>query len=147
MIDLSYNCCPDVYNYSLAEYALTACNWFAKRLESLRMSQKRSEWSPLVVDELRGSTFGVIGYGNIGRRCAELAKAYKMKVLALKRNPQDAQQDVDSGLLVRRYQNALYQCIYSSYHLKNLYLKNLIKDKLKVPKRWIFFHCIKSVIV
>ena len=28
------------------------------------------------VEELRGATFGVIGYGDIGRACAVLAKGY-----------------------------------------------------------------------
>lgn len=30
---------------------------------------------------------GIVGYGNIGQACAKLAKAYGMKVLALRRNP------------------------------------------------------------
>jgi phosphoglycerate dehydrogenase-like enzyme len=37
------------------------------------------------VSELRGSTIGIIGYGDIGRATARLAKAYGMKVLALVR--------------------------------------------------------------
>jgi hypothetical protein len=32
------------------------------------------------VEELRGKTMGVIGYGDIGQACARLARAFKMRV-------------------------------------------------------------------
>jgi phosphoglycerate dehydrogenase-like enzyme len=41
------------------------------------------------VDEIRGRTLGIIGYGSIGRETARLAAAFGMKVFALKRNPAD----------------------------------------------------------
>jgi phosphoglycerate dehydrogenase-like enzyme len=41
------------------------------------------------IEELRGKTLGVIGYGSIGRETARLADALGMQVLALKRNPED----------------------------------------------------------
>lgn len=43
-----------VYSHSLAEYALTCCNWFAKDLPRMRAAQKRREWESFEVEELRG---------------------------------------------------------------------------------------------
>jgi phosphoglycerate dehydrogenase-like enzyme len=43
-----------VYSHSLAEYALTCCNWFAKDLPRMRAAQKLREWDPFDVEELRG---------------------------------------------------------------------------------------------
>ena len=43
-----------VYSHSLAEYALTCCNWFAKDLPRMRAAQKRGVWEPYEVEELRG---------------------------------------------------------------------------------------------
>ena len=53
------------------------------------MKQKNAkEWSKYDVLELRGSTLGVVGYGDIGRACAKLARVYGMRIVALRRNPQ-----------------------------------------------------------
>lgn len=37
--------------------------------------------------ELQGRTIGLVGYGRIGRRVAELSKAFRMRVIAVSRNP------------------------------------------------------------
>lgn len=39
-------------------------------------------------------------FGSIGHRVARLAQAYQMRVVALRRNLDKAQADLDSGLLV-----------------------------------------------
>lgn len=43
--------------------------------------------SPLM--ELRGKTMGIIGYGRIGKRVAEIARCFGMNVLAWTRTPRD----------------------------------------------------------
>lgn len=40
-------------------------------------------------DELAGKTIGLVGCGNIGKAVAEIAKAFKMRVLAFVRAPRD----------------------------------------------------------
>jgi 3-hydroxyisobutyrate dehydrogenase-like beta-hydroxyacid dehydrogenase len=40
------------------------------------------------VGMLQGKTISVVGYGDIGRACAQRAKALGMRVVALRRNPQ-----------------------------------------------------------
>ncbi len=40
-------------------------------------------------DELRDKTIGIIGYGSIGKRVAEIALAFEMKVLVYTRTPKD----------------------------------------------------------
>lgn len=50
---------------------------------------KRGEWCfwdyPLM--ELYGKTIGIIGYGNIGRKVGEIARAFEMNVLGMANNP------------------------------------------------------------
>lgn len=78
------------FSSTLAEYTLMACSYFAKDLPRLMAQKKKKEWGKYDVLELRGTTMGIVGYGDIGRACAKLAHIYGMRVVALRRNPQFA---------------------------------------------------------
>jgi phosphoglycerate dehydrogenase-like enzyme len=75
----------------IAEYTLASMLVYAHRFHQMLRAQLKHEWLrsgfPGTIEELRGKTFGVIGYGSIGRESARLAKAFGMRVLALKRDP------------------------------------------------------------
>ena len=76
------------FSSSLAEYTMMACSYFAKDLPRLIRQKKHSTWEKYDVEELRGKTLGVVGYGDIGRATAKLANAYGMRVVALRRHPE-----------------------------------------------------------
>ncbi len=46
---------------------------------------------PIPLMELKGKTIGIIGYGSIGAKTAEIAKAFGMKVLAFNRSKKSAE--------------------------------------------------------
>ena len=75
-----------VYSSSLAEWTLFACAYFAKDFPRMRAAQADARWAPYDVEELRGRTLGVVGFGDIGQAAARLAKAYGMRVVALRRS-------------------------------------------------------------
>src|SRR5271157_1995462 len=76
----------------IAEYTMASMLAYAHRIHLAIRAQVRREWMRsgafmASVDEIRGRTLGIIGYGSIGRETARLAAAFGMTVLALKRNP------------------------------------------------------------
>mmetsp|Transcript_6198 Transcript_6198/g.8060 ORF Transcript_6198/g.8060 Transcript_6198/m.8060 type:complete len:432 (-) Transcript_6198:96-1391(-) len=75
------------FSSSLAEYALFACSYFAKDLPRMMRQQKERKWEKYNVEELRGKTLGIVGYGDIGRSCAKLGTQYGMRIVALRRHP------------------------------------------------------------
>jgi len=83
----------------ISEYTMASMLAYAHRIHLAIRAQVRREWMRsgafmAGVDDIRGQTLGIIGYGSIGRETARLAAAFGMKVLALKRNPSDR---VDAG--------------------------------------------------
>jgi phosphoglycerate dehydrogenase-like enzyme len=81
----------------IAEYTLASMLAYAHGFHMMLRSQLKHEWKrggfPGTVEELRGKTFGIIGYGSIGRESARLAKAFGMRILALKRDPANRRDD------------------------------------------------------
>jgi len=74
-----------VYGASLAEWSLGAMLFFAKNFRQLVRNQETRKWEDIGVSVLHGATLGLLGFGGIGRATARLAKAFGMKVVALRR--------------------------------------------------------------
>lgn len=53
-----------------------------------------------VYHELCGKTWGIVGYGNIGKKVGEIARAFGCRVLAYKRNP-DSPECTDLATILR----------------------------------------------
>lgn len=66
---------------AVAEYVLALVLALYRRVLEGDASVRAGRWPALVGDSLEGSTLGIVGYGGIGRRVAELARALGMSVL------------------------------------------------------------------
>jgi len=82
-----------IFSSSLAEYVMGVCAYFSKDFPRLIQQKSEHKWDRFCVTELRGQTMGILGYGDIGRACAALAKAYGMRVIATRRRPELSQGD------------------------------------------------------
>jgi len=86
---------PAYSTKSVAQLVFAMIMTFCHRIEMHDNSVKMGEWvaskdfsywkSPL--HELSGKTMGIIGYGNIGKKVAEIALAFDMNVLIYSRHP------------------------------------------------------------
>lgn len=77
-----------VFKRSLAEFAVLGMLYFGKRVRRLVESQRAHKWDDFLVDWLPGKIMAVIGYGEIGRECAMLAKAVGVRIFAMRRKVQ-----------------------------------------------------------
>ena len=75
-----------VYSQSLGEFVIAGALFFAKDIRRLLGAQTERKWEPFTMQELRGATMGIVGFGDIGRACATRAEALGMRVLAMRRN-------------------------------------------------------------
>jgi phosphoglycerate dehydrogenase-like enzyme len=82
-----------VFKRSLADFAILAILYFYKRVRRLIESQQARYWDDFKVDWLPGKIMGVVGYGEIGRECALLAKALGLEIYATRRNPDQSSGD------------------------------------------------------
>jgi phosphoglycerate dehydrogenase-like enzyme len=77
-----------VFRVSLAEWTIGAMLHFSYQMRRMVRQQDAGVWETFTTEELQGRTLGVVGYGEIGRAAAERARAFGMKVLALRRRPE-----------------------------------------------------------
>ena len=75
----------------ISEHVLGMMLTFAHRLHDSVRLQMRHEWAPWRgkgMFELWGKTMVLVGVGAIGQRIAELARAFGMRVIGVRRNPE-----------------------------------------------------------
>ena len=82
-----------VYSYDLAEYVMAVCLQSAKNFKRLEENQAMKAYDVFPMQVLRGKTMGIIGYGDIGRTCAQLAKSFHMRTLGARRRVEESAGD------------------------------------------------------
>jgi D-3-phosphoglycerate dehydrogenase len=80
---------PGYATEAVAEYVLTLLLAAIRKLRLADAHVRRGDfdWRPFEGNELAGKTLGIIGTGSIGCRVAEIAKAFKMQILAFDKYP------------------------------------------------------------
>ena len=87
---------------AVSQHAMALMLAMARRLPEARDNQARHTWRGMISDldhredELSGKTLLILGLGRIGGRLAGLAKAFDMKVIGVRRNPEEGMNGADS---------------------------------------------------
>jgi phosphoglycerate dehydrogenase-like enzyme len=74
-----------VFRVSLAEWSIGAMLYFSYNMRRMIHQQEAGIWEAFTTEELAGRTLGIVGFGEIGRAAAERARAFGMRILALRR--------------------------------------------------------------
>ncbi len=69
----------------LAEYAVFAMLYFARRWPRMLAEQRARHWERCAIDTLEGRTLGIIGLGQVGQMVARLARPFGLRVLGVRR--------------------------------------------------------------
>ncbi len=76
---------PNVGAQSVAELVFASILTLAKKIHSFDAVMKDGGWKTsdfIDVPELNGKTLGIVGYGNIGKAAARIARGFQMNLLA-----------------------------------------------------------------
>ena len=69
----------------LAEHVMTLVLMLAKQAPRFIRQQDECQWKRFYITELSRSTLGLVGFGSIGKRVAQYAKSFGMRVIATRR--------------------------------------------------------------
>jgi phosphoglycerate dehydrogenase-like enzyme len=87
---------------AVAEHAMALILAMVRKLPEARDHQAKKIWRGMIgdvsrrEDEVGGKTLLIVGLGRIGARLARLAKAFDLRVIAVRRNPVASSESVDS---------------------------------------------------
>jgi glyoxylate/hydroxypyruvate reductase len=93
--DWIFTTASGVHARPLAEFALMAMLFFAKNYPYLQAEKANQHWARYCATELAGKTLAIIGLGRVGREVARLAKAFDMRVIGSRRDPNKGFDSID----------------------------------------------------
>jgi phosphoglycerate dehydrogenase-like enzyme len=79
-----------IHAQPLAEFVFAALLYHTKEIGRLKEEQRAHQWHRFAGIELAGQTMAIIGPGRIGREIARIARAFRMRVIALGRDSDPA---------------------------------------------------------
>jgi glycerate dehydrogenase len=94
---------PGYSTQSVAQHTFALMLHFASRVDEYAASVARGDWANASTfsylsfpsHELCGRTLAIYGYGNIGRKVADIGRAFGMKVIATVHSPRPAEDGVE----------------------------------------------------
>lgn len=91
--DIVFTTASGVHAVPLAEFAVFAMLYFAKRAPRMLEQQRAHRWERFSGGELRGRTVAIVGLGKIGGEVARLARALGLRVTGTSRSGSAASPD------------------------------------------------------
>ncbi len=87
-----------VYAIPIADHVMAFILHFSRQFNHLlryQIERKWADWGEFALDELKDKTLGIVGLGGIGSEVARRAKAFGMRVIAIRRRPDMPAENVD----------------------------------------------------
>ena len=88
MPNTTFTTASGVHARPLAEFALMCMLGHVRGMLPAVHAQRARHWERFAGKELEGRTLLVLGYGSVGQRVGRMARAFGMRVLGVRRNPE-----------------------------------------------------------
>jgi phosphoglycerate dehydrogenase-like enzyme len=88
--DLLVTTASGLHAQPLTEFVFAALLFHSKEIGRLQEEQRARQWNRFAGVELAGQTMAIVGPGRIGREIARIARAFRMRVVALGREANPA---------------------------------------------------------
>ena len=131
---------PGYSTQSVAQHTFALMLHFASRVDEYAASVARGDWANASTfsylsfpsHELCGRTLAIYGYGNIGRKVADIGRAFGMKVIATVHSPRPAEDGVEFVDVNELFSRADYLSLHcpltdQTRHLVNAQTLSLMK--------------------
>ncbi|MBQ8815403.1 MAG: phosphoglycerate dehydrogenase [Lachnospiraceae bacterium] len=123
-----------IANYNaVAEFAVTLMLGVLKNLPLQDAAVRRAAWDRSATRELTAKTVGILGFGRIGRRVAELLKGFDVKLLAYDPYPNE-QAAKERGVELVSFEEVLEQSDIVSLHLPYMDQTHHLIDEAAIRK-------------
>ncbi len=125
---------------AVAEYTLALILTCSRKLPENLAEMRRGRWAPQRGHDLAGSTLGVVGLGLIGREVARLGRAFRMRVLAFTRYPDDefaAQHGIEYASLERLLAESDFVSLHARLEPSTRHLINAERLALMKPTAYL----------
>ncbi|MDO4632413.1 MAG: phosphoglycerate dehydrogenase [Eubacteriales bacterium] len=108
--------CPGVNSTSVAEHAVMLILNLLRECPQLNQETKEGSWRRLMVTELHGKTVGLLGFGAVARKTAEILNGFSCKILAYDKYP-NAEAAAKLGVTMCSREEVLQQSDIISVHV------------------------------
>ncbi len=140
---------PAYSTNSVAEQAIALIMELSKKVGWLNKELLDGKWAydlPLMT-ELKGKILGIVGFGNIGGKVAEIAKAFEMEILVYsKTNKQNNFPDYKFVSLEELLKNSDFVTIHAPLNNETRHL--ISKEKIKMMKESAYIiNCSRGAII
>ncbi|MBI2508355.1 D-2-hydroxyacid dehydrogenase [Candidatus Woesearchaeota archaeon] len=116
-----------IHPIPITEHVFAAILCFQRRFKDHIKNQIKKEWKYERSDELCGRTIGIVGVGEIGKRIAEIGKAFGCHIIGVKRSVNEKINNVDELYSVEELDKLLKAsdyvvlCLPSTEKTKNMF--------------------------
>lgn len=108
--------CPGINATSVAEHTVMLMLNLLRECPQLNQETREGKWRRLMVTELSGKTVGLLGFGSVARKVAQMLTGFSCRILAYDKYPNEKIAE-DAGVILCGLEDVLRESDILSLHI------------------------------